>query len=103
LIFSPQCGTINERLALVDGKRVANINSLRMDREYEGRGHMSRLVKIMELYAKEAEYTEATIGVEAGETRNLGIYLHWGYNRLVLSEVEDGSLFLYYAKDLSLT
>lgn len=41
-----------------------------------------------------------TIGVDAWETRNLGIYLHWGYDTFVMAEEEDGDLVLYYAKKL---
>jgi hypothetical protein len=38
--------------------------------------------------------------VEAKETRNLGIYLHWGYRTLVHWAEEDGEPVLYYAKPL---
>ena len=34
------------------------------------------------------------------ETRNLGIYLHWGYDRLLCWEVEEDTLVLYYEKTL---
>ena len=41
-----------------------------------------------------------TIGVEAKDTRNLAIYLHWGFTEFVLGEVEEGELVLYYRKAL---
>jgi hypothetical protein len=41
-----------------------------------------------------------TIGAEASDARNLGIYLHWGYTEFVMSEGEDRELTLYYAKKL---
>ena len=100
LLFLPQCRAIGGREALADGKSVANVNALRMEKAYEGQGHTSRLVKRMEEYAREAGYRRLTIGVEAHMTRNLGIYLHWGYDEFVMSEVEDGVLVLYYAKNL---
>lgn len=100
LLFSPACSAIAGRTELADHRTVANINALRIRKEYEGKGHISALVRLMEQYAAENGYTRLTIGVEAQETRNLGIYLHWGYNRLVHAETEDGVLVLYYAKDL---
>jgi len=100
LIFSSQTPEINGRQELADGEIVANINALRIDEEHEGKGHISKLVKVMELYAREKGYTRLTIGVEAKETRSLAIYFHWGYNEFVLSAMEDGALVLYYAKSI---
>ena len=100
LLFSPDCRAIRGRLALADGKSVTNINALRIRKAYEGKGYISALVKTMERYAAEHGYRRVTIGVEAVDTRNLGIYLHWGYNQFLLSEGEDMELTLYYGKDL---
>ena len=38
--------------------------------------------------------------IKQEKTRNLVIYLHWGYERFVMAEVEDEgeSLILYYSK-----
>ena len=44
LLLSPACGAIEGRLALADGKSVGNVNALRMEKRWEGQGHMSRLV-----------------------------------------------------------
>ena len=100
LLFSPDCRAIRGRLDLADGKNVTNINALRIREAYEGKGYISALVKTMERYAAEHGYSRVTIGVEAVEARNLGIYLHWGYNQFLLSEGEDMELTLYYGKDL---
>ena len=100
LLLSPRCPGICDRPELANGKTIANISALRVDKEYEGQGHISKLVKAMEQYAEEKGCTRLTIGVEAKETRNLAIYLHWGYNEFVLSETEDDTLVLYYAKSL---
>ena len=100
LLISPECGAEKGRLELVDGKTVANVNALRIRKAYEGQGHISKLVKVMESYAAEAGFERLTIGVDASETRNLGIYLHWGYDKFVLSYEEDGELVLFYAKEL---
>ena len=101
LLFSPACKAIQGRLCLADGVNVTNINALRIRKEYEGRGYVSQLVHTMEDYARERGYSQITIGVEAVETRNLGIYLHWGYDEFLMSEGEDPELVLYYGKDLT--
>ena len=86
---------------LVFSPQSAEINALRIDKQYEGMGHISKLVKIMEQYARDKGYKTATIGVEPKETRNLAIYLHWGYDTFVkssISEIEEEGLILYYSK-----
>lgn len=100
LLLSPACRAIRGRTCLCDGKTVANINALRIQKALEGQGHISALMKEMELYAKSIGVTRLTIGVEAAETRNLGIYLHWGFALFLMHEVEDGALVLYYGKDI---
>lgn len=100
LLFSPDCGAIRGRTALADGKFIANVNALRIRKAYEGHGHVSAMMRRLEQYAARLGYTRLTIGVEARGARNLGIYLHWGYQDFVMSEMEDGELVLYYAKDL---
>lgn len=101
LLFSPECRAIRGRLCLADGVNVTNINALRIRKEYEGRGYVSQLVRTMEDYARAKGYSQITIGVEAAESRNLGIYLHWGYDEYLMSEGEDPELVLYYGKDLT--
>jgi len=100
LLFSPGCRAIRERTCLADGKTIANINALRIQPQYEGQGHISKLLKEMERYAKRIGITRLTIGVEASETRNLGIYLHLGYDIFLMHEIEDSELVLYYGKNL---
>ena len=100
LLFSPDCGAIDGRTELADGATVANVNALRIRKAYEGQGHISALVRLMEQHAREHGFTRLTIGVDAKEARNLAIYLHWGYRSFVTFEMEDGELVLYYAKEL---
>ena len=100
LLFDPTAKAVGGRLQLADGKTVTNVNALRIRKEFEGQGHISRLVHMMEDYAREHGYSRITIGVEAAETRNLAIYLHWGYDQLVHYAIEDGELVLYYQKSL---
>ncbi len=98
LILSPECVAIQNRTALANNLTTANINALRISKDFEGCGHISKLVHTIELYAKSIGLRELTIGVEAKETRNLSIYLHWGYNKFIMSEVENNELILYYKK-----
>lgn len=100
LLFSPKCSAVRGRTKLADGDKIANINALRICKEYEGKGCVSALVRLMEKYAVDNGCTRLTIGVEARETRNIAIYLHWGYNTFVTAEKEDGELVLYYSKNL---
>ena len=89
---------------LVYSLQNVEINGLRVEKQYEGKGHISKLVKIMEQYAKEEGYKTAIIGVEPQETRNLAIYLHWGYDKFEKLEIssmkEDEGIVLYYSKKL---
>ena len=100
LILSPECKAVKGRPMLADGLGIANINALRIKKAFEGLGHASALVKVLEDYAKEIGITRLTIGVEARESRNVAIYLHWGYTELVHYETDDGELVLYYAKEI---
>ncbi len=100
LILSPECNAVRGRLELADGKMVANINALRIAGEYEGQGHISKLMAYVEETAKVQNIRALTIGVEAKETRNLGIYLHWGYDKFIMSETEEEELVLYYRKEI---
>ncbi len=100
LLFSPECGAIAGRTVLADGMRVANINALRIEKAHEGQGHISDMVRLMEADAARLGYARLTIGVEEKELRNQAIYRHWGYERLVLTEVEDGETVYYFEKDI---
>ena len=100
LILTDDHPAIRGRVNLADGKKTVNINALRILKQHEGKGQISALVRMMEGWAREQGFETITIGVEPVEARNLGIYLHWGYTRLVHHEVEDGALVLYYAKPL---
>lgn len=100
LIFSPECGAIAGRMALADGMTTANINALRIEKAHEGQGHISALVRMMEAEAASRGYSRLTIGVEEKEKRNQAIYRHWGYDRLVLTAVEDGETVFYFEKDI---
>ena len=100
LLFAQDCGAVVGLQGLVENGRITNINGLRIEKAFEGQGHISRLVREMENYARKNGYGRITIGVEAKEARNLAIYLHWGYTDFICSEVDGGDLVLYYGKKL---
>ena len=93
-------GNPETRKFLADGSTRAYVTALRIRKEFEGNGYVSGLMRFMEDAAREMGYTSLSIGVEAAETRNLAIYLHWGYNKFLTSELDGGELVLFYAKTL---
>ena len=98
ILFSTECSAVKNRPMLCDGKSIENMNAFRIDEKYEGKGHISKLVKMAEQYAKEKGMKFLTIGSEAKESRNLAIYLHFGYTKFITSFVEDNELVLFYGK-----
>lgn len=103
MIISPECKAVKNKPLLADGKTIANMNAFRIEKSYEGKGHISKLLKLAENYARKSGIKELTIGVEATETSNIAKYLHWGFNELVMSEIdedENSALILYYKKQL---
>lgn len=85
---------------LLCGESTAYLSAIRIKKEYEGHGYISKLVKMMESFAKQNGIKFLTIGVEAKETRNIGIYLHFGFNEFIDSVVDDGELVLFYKKGI---
>ena len=93
-------GNAASRSMLANGTTTAYVAALRIHESYEGQGLVSNLMHYMEQAAEAQGFHRLTIGVEATETRNLGIYLHWGYQEFVMSEIDGGALVLFYAKNL---
>ena len=100
LIRSNECKAVLGKPLLCNNKTIANFNAFRIDKQFEGQGHISNLVKLAEEYAKHQGVKSITIGCEAKETRNLAIYLYFGYTKFVMHEFEENELILYFKKDL---
>lgn len=100
LIMSTQCTPVLNQPILCNGTTVFNLNAFRVDKPFEGQGHISRLVKIAEDYARQKGATTLTIGVEIQEIRNQQIYAHWGYTNKIFEEHIDGEHVLYFSKEL---
>lgn len=101
VLFSPKCSAVKNQINLCNGIDIANMNAFRIEKKYENQGHISKLVKMAEEYAKKKGIKYLTIGSEAKESRNLAIYLHFGYTEFVTSKFEDGDLIIYYRKNLN--
>ncbi|MGM9679954.1 MAG: GNAT family N-acetyltransferase [Eubacteriales bacterium] len=101
LILSPECRAVAGKSILCDGKETANVNALRIRKEYENQGHMSEMLRAMESYAVQLGLSKLTIGVEADQKRNLSIYRHWGFTDFLLSVGEDDARVLYFGKKLN--
>lgn len=93
-------GNPSLRPKLADGKNTGYVTALRIRKEFEDNGYASALMRFMEDSAKAMGYHRVTIGVGAEDTRNLGIYLHWGYDKFIAAEEDYGELVLFYAKEL---
>lgn len=100
LLFDPGCKAISGKTALADGRSSVNLNALRIEKEHEGKGLVSAMVKSMENHARNLGYETITIGVDECEARNRAIYEHWGFTNFILEEIDDGELVLYYGKTL---
>ncbi len=85
---------------LCDGRENAYLAALRIRKEFEGQGHISNLVRMIEDHARKLGFRRITIGVEEQESRNRAIYTHWGYVAPVMDIYEDGEHILYYRKEL---
>ena len=85
---------------LCDGKTNAYLSALRIREEFQGQGHISRLVRAMEDHARGLGFRTITIGVEEEETRNRAIYTHWGYVDPIPGADPENDQVLYFGKTL---
>ena len=102
LVLKPSVKAVLGKANLCIEGEIANMNAFRIEKQYEGQGHISKLYKLIVDYAKQMGIKKLTIGVEANETRNIAIYLHFGYNKYIGHEIDkdDGALVIYYEKDI---
>ena len=103
VVLKPVVKAVLQKPFLCNAETV-NMNAFRCDKEYEGQGHISKLVKMGEEYAKKLGFKYASIGANAKNTRNLQIYFHFGYLEFLeaVNEVDgdDMATVLYYKKEL---
>jgi len=114
-------GTKKSFIALLDNEIVGEVtlvmsnfelNGLRVNKEYEGRGIASGLVKFVEAWATKHGLEYLMIGVEPREVRNMQIFFHWGYTEFLNYSIDkyppkdendsgEEVFALYYRKKLS--
>lgn len=58
------------------------------DKKYQGKGYFLNLFKFVIEDLKNKGYTKYTLGVEPKEIKNLQIYRHFGFNKLIKSGQE---------------
>ena len=102
LVLKSSVKAVTGKDYLCDNNVVANMNAFRIEKSYEGKGHISKLHSVIVDYARGLGIKKLTIGVEAKETRNIAIYLHFGYNKYIGYEIDkdDGELVLFYEKNI---
>ena len=103
VMISPKCKSVGGDKDLCNDETV-HMDGFRVEKRFEGQGHISKLVKIGEEYARYLGKKYATIGVNADNARNIGIYLHFGYTKFIkLKKEKTGKVrknVLYYKKEL---
>ena len=87
---------------LCNDRDTAYISTVRIEKQFEAQGHISKLFKLMEKTAADIGIKYLTIGCEAKMTRNLAIYLHFGYTEYLTSITDDGDLILFFRKALTI-
>lgn len=103
ILLSQECKPVLKKAKLCDGKTIANMNAFRIEKKYEGQGHITKLVKMAEEFARSIGIKELSIGVEENEKRNRAIYEHFGFTEFMFSEVdhdEGDAIVLYYKKTI---
>lgn len=79
---------------LVDDK-TAYLCAFRTIEKHQGKGYFSKLFRFMIDNLKNKGYEKVSLGVEPGETKNLKIYQHLGFNEFIKSSQEtypDGTI-----------
>lgn len=86
-IISGKDKCIENKDDLVDNGK-AYLSAFRTNKEYENQGYFSKLYKFMENDLKKRGFNSLTLGVEPCETRNIQIYLKWGFSKYIKTDYE---------------
>ena len=70
------------------GDKTVYLCNFSTDKKYQGKGYFSKLFKFVIEDLKNKGYTKYTLGVEPKEIKNLQIYRHFGFNKLIKSGQE---------------
>lgn len=104
LVLSEKHRDVVDFPILCDGKESVYMAAFRIEKQFEGQGHISRIVKMAEEYGKSLGRKYATLGVNAENERNKAIYNHWDYNEFLFANTEEENgkteTVLYFRKEL---
>ena len=70
------------------GEGKAYLTAFRTNKKFENQGYFSKLYKFMENDLKKRGFNSLTLGVEPCETRNIQIYLKWGFSKYIKTDYE---------------
>ena len=90
---------------------TAYLEAFRVNKEFRGKGYFSKLYRFMENFLISEGFSKFILGVEPNETKNLEIYKHLGFDKLIAKQIEkyppqrDGEeceeyLVHYYLKEI---
>lgn len=84
----------------VSGKKYCYLSTFKIEKRYEGQGHISKLTKKAEDIARKLGYQHAIIACEETNQRVKSIYNHFGYTEVVAQKQERGHSIVYLGKQL---
>lgn len=82
---------------------MAYLAAFRTNKEYEGQGYFSKLLKFAENDLKERGYKELSLGVGPESVRNIEIYFHYGFREYIKTTIEydpEEDVILFYKKQI---
>lgn len=94
------CQLPNIDKSYVPNKKYCYLSTFKIEKIYEGQGHISKLVKLAENLAEDLGYTFSVISCNENNQRAKSIYKHFGYTRVVKREYINKSNILYLCKTL---
>ena len=84
----------------VSGKKYCYLSTFKIEKIYEGQGHISKLTKKAEDIARKLGYQYSIISCEETNQRVKSIYNHFGYTEVVAQTQERGHNIVYLGKQL---
>lgn len=94
------CDLADIASSCVSEKKYCYFSTFKIEKRYEGQGHISKLTKKAEDVARELGYQYAIIACEETNRRVKSIYNHFGYTEVVAQKQERGCSIVYLGKQL---
>ncbi len=87
-------------VSYVSKEKYCFLSTFKIEKPYEGHGHISKLTKMAENVASKMGYTYAIISVEESNQRAKSIYTHFGYKEVISHKQEYGRNIIFLGKKL---